>query len=549
MVRAYTGYATQRAATPQSQPIPGRESDMVANNAGGFGFVLDDWERLNRFLILGSCDGTYYVGESQLTAQNAEVVIRCIKMDGPRVVRAAYDINISNRAPKTDQQLFALALAVKHGDAETKAAVEAALPSMLRTGTHVLHFAAILDSLCGWSRAKRRMIANWFTGRDADALAYQVLKYRQRDGWAMRDLLRVAHPAAPDAGHAAIYDWICGRPSQTTVLPNILAAYQRMMATEEHSPSQKAMWGIKDGLPREALPTEALADPLVWAALLPQTPPHALLRNLGVATANGTIATGSPAASAVAARLLDRDAMKRARVHPFAVLLATLIYREGHGIRGSKTWTPVAEILSALEDAYDAAFDAVVPTGKRILIGVDISGSMSASCIGTPIPASTAAAAMAVTLARIEPGATVVQFDTAVQRIVPITRRTGIAGLEATNGGGTDVGAPVRWALGESAVLRRGFGRTFTPVVQMDASRQDFDAFVILTDNETWAGRAHASELLARYRREVNPKAKLICCAMAASHASVVDPQDPLSLGCCGLDASLPAIVSDFIGR
>ena len=57
--------------TPQSQPIPG--SGQVANNAGGVAWQLDDWKRLDRFLILGSAGGTYYVNERQLTKQNAEL--------------------------------------------------------------------------------------------------------------------------------------------------------------------------------------------------------------------------------------------------------------------------------------------------------------------------------------------------------------------------------------------------------------------------------------------------------------------------------------------
>jgi hypothetical protein len=67
------------------------------------------------------------------------------------------------------------------------------------------------------------------------------------------------------------------------------------------------------------------------------------------------------------------------------------------------------------------------------------------------------------------------------------------------------------------------------------------------TDAETWAGQMHAVQALEAYRREVNPKVKLVCCAMAANHASIVDPEDPLQLGCAGLDAHVPSIVSKFI--
>ncbi len=72
---------------------------------------------------------------------------------------------------------------------------------------------------------------------------------------------------------------------------------------------------------------------------------------------------------------------------------------------------------------------------------------------------------------------------------------------------------------------------------------------MILTDNETWAGHIHLSEVLTRYRRKVNALTKLVVCAMASNAASVVDPNDPLSFGCAGLDAHLPTLVADFITR
>jgi 60 kDa SS-A/Ro ribonucleoprotein len=42
--------------TPQSEPIDARQ---VENNSGGYVFALDDWARLDRFLVLGSDAPTY----------------------------------------------------------------------------------------------------------------------------------------------------------------------------------------------------------------------------------------------------------------------------------------------------------------------------------------------------------------------------------------------------------------------------------------------------------------------------------------------------------
>lgn len=546
MANPYASYAVGLGVTTQSRPIPGREADMRRNDAGGYGFVPDDWELLHRFLILGSEGGTYYVSEQELTERNATVALRCIKADGIRAVRMAHEVNVNNRAPRVAQQLFLVALALKHGGELTKHEAERLLPDMLRTGTHALNFAAMLDSLGGWNRTKRRVIARWFA-QDSDRLAYQVLKYRQRDGWSMRDLLRVAHPKAASDAHRALFESMCDRQPDWSHLPVVIQNYMAMQGFD--TPVGQAMYGIEHGLPREALPSEALADRDVWRALLPHTPPHALLRNLGVLTANGMLTNGGEDTALVCAKLADAAALRKARVHPFAVLLATLVYKQGRGVLGSKTWVPVPAVLSALEDAYDAAFNTVEPTGKRILVCVDVSGSMSsARCIGTPIAASSAAAALAITLARCEPNAVVVRFDTAVRDVMPVTRRTGIASIERATGGGTDCSGPILWAAGK-AHQEQGWslGRRAERALQ-GTGRQEFDAFVFLTDSETWAGQQHAQQALEAYRRSGSPKARIVCCAMAVNHASIVDPKDPLALGCAGLDANLPSIVASFIG-
>src|SRR5688572_9938016 len=69
---------------PQSAPLPGK--GQVRNSAGGYVWDVDDWKRLDRFLILGSEGGTYYIAERALTEENANAVRRCIESDGLRAV-------------------------------------------------------------------------------------------------------------------------------------------------------------------------------------------------------------------------------------------------------------------------------------------------------------------------------------------------------------------------------------------------------------------------------------------------------------------------------
>ena len=46
-------------------------------------------------------------------------------------------------------------------------------------------------------------------------------------------------------------------------------------------------------------------------------------------------------------------------------------------MRGKHTWTPVGQIVDALDAAFYTAFENVEPTGKRLLLALDVSGSMA----------------------------------------------------------------------------------------------------------------------------------------------------------------------------
>ena len=142
--------------TPQSEAIPGKE--MVKNEAGGYVFPVDDWKRLDRFLILGSEGGTYYASERKLTIENAQAVTRCIDTDGPRVVARVVEISDTGRAPKNDPALFVLAMCAGMGNLDTRQAALNALPKVARIGTHLFHFLEYVEGFRGWGRGLRRAV-------------------------------------------------------------------------------------------------------------------------------------------------------------------------------------------------------------------------------------------------------------------------------------------------------------------------------------------------------------------------------------------------------
>src|SRR3954464_15200560 len=191
--------------------------------------AVDDWTRLRRFLVLGREGAAYHPGPVTPTRESAPAVERCIRADGPRAVAEIVRVSAAGRAPNDDPALFGLAMAAGLGDADTRRAALDALPHVARTGPQLCRFATFVEDFRGWGRSLRRAVGRWYAAQPVEALAYQAVKYRHRDGVEHRDLLRLSHPARrvsagnPSVGvtadHARLFDWIvrggprAGRPA------------------------------------------------------------------------------------------------------------------------------------------------------------------------------------------------------------------------------------------------------------------------------------------------------------------------------------------------
>src|SRR5262249_54192650 len=106
--------------------------------------------------------------------------------------------------------IFALAMAAGDENIVTRRAALVALPQVARIGTDLFHFVRDVEGFRKWGRGLRAAIAAWYNDKPIDKLTYQVIKYRDRDGWSHKDLLRLSHPTAPTKEHDALYRWIVG---------------------------------------------------------------------------------------------------------------------------------------------------------------------------------------------------------------------------------------------------------------------------------------------------------------------------------------------------
>ncbi|KAI8806173.1 hypothetical protein BJ742DRAFT_758891 [Cladochytrium replicatum] len=357
----------------------------------------------------------------------------------------------------------------------------------------------------------------------------------------------------------------------------------------------------KHHLAREHIPPERLKSRAVWKALFKYMPLGGLLRNLNRLTVAGVLVSPSSPPSPYivpsiddfemveaaetsdegekkvkplklgaedivnaidlvkslvkdGGRLVNAAALKRARIHPLELLVALKTYGSGKGDKGSLVWTPIPEIVDALEKAFALSFEGSVAgegdkmavdedrdeesggavegvqqLGGRVLVAIDVSASMTIPMSGSVLTAREASAALAVQMARTEPNVTIVGFSDELVRL-PITRastfREAVEACEGLPPGATDCALPLTWALKQG---------------------MDVDTFIVLTDSETWCGGVHPKQALDMYRKVRGIESRLVVVGMTSTEFSIADPEDAGMLDVVGFDPSMMNLIRRFV--
>lgn len=555
MTRAYQGLGTR--STPQNEPIPGK--GQVPNSAGGYGWRVDRWTRLDRFLVLGSEGGTYYIGERELTKQNAGAVMECLAEDGSRTVKRIVEISTQGRAAKNTPAILALAMSCAATDPRTKREALDAIPAVCRTGTHLFQFASLVEQFRGWGRSLRRGIGQWYE-QDPQKLAYQLVKYRQREGWTHRDLLRLAHVEGMTSEHARLYDWAThGLKDDPVRYPASVEAFERAQRSPDPTQTAALIHEYGGALPREALKDEHMTKE-VWEALVTEgMPMTALIRNLANLTRKEVLQSLGSYTDLVCQQITDGERLRKARVHPYAILLAMATYNQGgHGGQSrGETYTPITKVLDALDAAFYEAFGNVEPSGKRTLLALDVSGSMSTPILGSydrnkkcmkpvALSAREGSAAMAMVTNRVESCVTVAFASGGWSSSVNPSDRWGYRRNDGIREFDISRFRALRDVVRETNGLPFGGTDCALPMLYASDKGLDVDTFVIYTDSETWAGTPHPSQALVKYREKTGILAKLIVVGMASNGFSIADPNDQGMLDCVGFDTATPNVIADF---
>jgi 60 kDa SS-A/Ro ribonucleoprotein len=542
---------------------------MQKNNAGGYVFKADRWTRLERFLTTGSEAGSYYVTPEKLTKRNTTNLLKLIKEDGAGVIALIENMVRGRRVPRMDPAVFSLAMCAVEGNDGTQIAALTASHDVCYTPTLFFQFVAdVLHLGSGWSQKLKACVQRYYLREDIDRVAFQMVKYGSRGGWSHGDMIKLSHPKPENPTRDALFGWaVHGKdffngkrrvirrkfkdgsedtreypPLDMADLPEIVLAMEEVKATD----NEKRIIQLVDEhrMSWEMVPSEKRSD-TVWKALIPKMPIMALTRNLGQLTKRGIVAPLSEYEDIIIQKLLSPG---RYSPHPVQWLMAKTVYDQGHGLRGSLKWTPSQRVSDALEQGLYDSFGYIEASGKRILLALDVSGSMYGAAAITAgvrkvktqwgveeVPNShfdcmVADALMAQLIRRVEDKVHVVAFEDHMTRAnIPATWT-----IEQTNrylhkigGGATNCSAPVQWAIDNNVVA---------------------DAVIIVTDGETWRG-AHPFQMMTKYRDKIGLPVKFVSIAAAATKYTIADPDDFLAMDISGFDSAAVGLATDFISQ
>lgn len=522
--------------------------DMVKNYDGAYVFEPKLFDQLRRWLILGSDSNTYYATPQKLTRDNIQFALKALKENPRKYVDLIVEVRQKGLSPKRDTCIFAFALVFTDGSIAARHYARENVSKVLRTGDDIANFVSMLagekvdgkrrNYMRGWGRSLRSTVARWYTERDLQNLVYQLIKYRTKHGWNQGNIIKMSHPnPGDDSLRSMVFRWATSGEIDplfglSSSLSQIHAFEQaKTTVTDSNDPIvAKRKYLIKlitdYRLPWEGIPNAWMNDPVVLEALLQDMPMGAMVRQLPRFTWSGMVNSLS-AREIILSRLSDSKYILGSQIHPLKLLQAMTVYGKGYGERNK--WVPRNDIVSALEGAFYLSFPNVTPTGKNVMLALDVSGSMTMyECAGMAgVSPRAASAAMAMVTMKTEPWYYLVGFSRDLVEL-PINEDMSlsevISRIDRMSFGSTNVGAPMKYAADKKL-----------PV----------DTFVIYTDYELNTGY-HPVSTLVMHQEATGRNSKIGYVAMQSYPHTCADPSRDDMMDFVGFDPTTPEMIGRF---
>ena len=451
------------------------------NEAGGLAYTLTPKHQLAQLASTGCMNQTFYAsGDAQLT----KVLELAKDLDAEYIAKTA----IYAREEGYMKDMPALLAAIL--STKNSVLLDQNFHRMINNGKMLRNFVQIMRSGAVGRKSlgtrPKKLVQGWLL----TATEKQLLNASIGQSPSLADVVKMVHPKAAEDWRNEWFAWLVGRPFDEAKLPPITQAFEQYKKAVTN--------GIAKDLAVPDVPFQMLTaldlDRDAWAAIAKQGSWQMVRQNLNTFARHGVFELPDMAQN-VATKLADQSLIERANVMPYQLMSA-------YTMTANQANIPYV-VKEALQDALEIAVNNVPKIQGNIVIGTDVSGSMTSPVTGyrqgstTSVTCLQVASLISAAILRHNPEARIMPFDTGVHSATLNPRDsilTNAQKLARFCGGGTDVSAPFK---------------------QLNRERANVDVVIIVSDNESWfnSQRYGATETMKAWMqvKSRNPQAKLIC--------------------------------------
>jgi 60 kDa SS-A/Ro ribonucleoprotein len=525
-------FASKRGATAPDA--------TTTNEAGGLAYARTPKGALAQLAATGTLGRTFYANAK---TQLDEVLTYLNHASVTPEYAAKVALYASERAYMKDMPSLICAWLRNQGP-EGIAALDRVFPRVIFNGRMLRNFVQILRSgQTGKHKsikgAAKRLVNAWL----ASQKDWKLFRDSVGNDPSLADIIKMSRPKAGESARAALYGYLIGKvKADDERLPEIVRQYEAFKADSKNTPVPDVEFRMLSGMDLSAEQ---------WAEIAKRGRFHQTRMNLNNYARHGVFKVAGMVEE-IAAKLRDPESIKKAKVFPYQLMSAYLATTGGIESRYSYYYRNEAksqadiptEITEALQDALEVATENVPSFGGKVLVGLDVSGSMHSPVTGdrgrgqtTAVQCVDVAALFASVIMRQNKSADILGFTTSVHATNLNPRDTVITNAKALRNlpsGGTDCSVALR---------------------DWNQRKVKGDLVVIISDSESWAdtlnyrrqGWGRGTGLMNEWEsfKARNPKAKLVCIDLQPyGSAQALDRDDILLVG--GFSDSVFDIIHQF---
>lgn len=487
----------------------------TVNEAGGLAYSLEDRHALAQYLVTGTFNNTFYAtAEDQL----AKVQSLVSKVDSQFLAKAA--VYAAEEGKMKDMPAYVAAVLAARGNTALLSKIFDRIMSPKRLYNFVQIIRSGVVGRKSFGTAIKRLILNWLANRTDEQVFLASIGHANP---SLADVIKMVHPKPSSKSRNALYAYLLGKEYNYRELPLLVRQYEDFKAGTRKT--------VPD-LPFTVLSNLPLTDEH-WKEIALNATWNTLRMNLNT-FGRHNVYSDPRTVTKLAEALRDADAVRKNSVFPYQIMTA---YQYADA-------SVPPELTLALQDAMETAVENVPSLNKKVLIAVDVSGSMGMAITGnrpgatSKMRAVDVASLIASTIIRKNPTAEVFAFDTALYRARLNPRDsivTNARALAQYGGGGTNCSLPLK---------------------HFNDVNNKADLVIYVSDNESWADFAYSTS--SRYFgatgsaaewnkfKKNNPKAKLVLIDLQPNTSTQVkDDPDVLNIG--GFSDSVFDVIASFV--